>query len=115
MGLYQNNPEEQGKGRRSRGSVRNEDRLADFGKVNTGNEASWGECSEQKLQAVIVGITALGGAVTFSLSRDLGAHSLTLLLSPSKKTLWFNGDAELDDELDAVFATLDAMLMAKGK
>jgi hypothetical protein len=50
----------------------------------------------------VVGITALGGAITLGLSRDLGAHSLTLLLDGNRKTLWFNGNADLSEELEGV-------------
>jgi hypothetical protein len=51
----------------------------------------------------------MGGAVTLGLSRDGGAYSLTLLLESERTTLWFNGGADLDAELEKVRATLDAM------
>ena len=71
--------------------------------------ADWGGCDPARLQAVVVAITALGGAVTLGLSRDLGAHSLTLLLDGNRTTLWFNGNADLDMELEGVKATLDTL------
>lgn len=109
MGAMQNNPDPTKKKSKGRGSVRNGDRLDVFAQQSTSGGADWGGCNSELLQAVVVGITALGGAVTFGLSRDLGAHSLTLMLDGTRKTLWFNGDAELDDELQAVDATLDSM------
>ncbi len=109
MGGMQNNEAKTRGKRKSRGSVRNSDRLADFGKGNLHTGADWAGCDPKRIQAVVTGITSLGGAVTFGLSRDLGAHSLTLMLSDSRKTLWFNGSADLDDELDAVIGTLAAM------
>lgn len=94
---------------KKRGSVNNAGRLEAFrGRGKTGG-ADWGACDPKWLQAVVVGISRLGGAVTFGLSRDQGAHFLTLLLDDGKETLWYNGDADLDDELEAVAATLDTM------
>lgn len=92
-----------------RGSVNNTRRLQAF-KGRTGKAtADWGGCAPERLQAVVVAITAVGGAITFSLSRDGGAHALTLLLDEEKQTLWFNGDSDLDAELAEVFEVLDNM------
>lgn len=98
-----------GKIQSSRGSVRNTDRLSAFSGRGGGGSADWGGCDSKWIQTVVVKITALGGAVTFGMSRDLGAHSLTLLLDDGRTTLWFNGNANLEDELESVAATLDAM------
>lgn len=105
---------EQAKGRVSkkkgkRGAVRNDRRLAAISQRRTGTKADWLGCTAERLQAVIHQITAIGGAVTFGTSRDGGAYSVTLLLDGDRETLWFNGDADLDDELSAVVETLDAM------
>lgn len=95
--------------KRSRGSVDNAGRLAAFAKRESSGSADWGGCDPKWLQAVVVGITGLGGAVTFALSRDQGAYGVTLLLDSERQTLWFNGDADLDLELESVVAVLDAM------
>lgn len=92
-----------------RGSVKNAARLDAFKEKRGSTEASWGSCSAQSLQGVVVAITELGGAVTIGLSRDLGAHSMTLLLDGGRETLWFNGDADLDDEMLKVLGILDSM------
>lgn len=110
MGAMQNNGKQTRKGKGARGSVRNADRLQAFASGGKTGGGDWGACSPERIQAVVVGITVLGGAVTFGMSRDMGAHSLTLLLDDKKRTLWFNGDAELEDELEAVAGTLDAMV-----
>lgn len=94
---------------KSRGSVRNTDRLQAFASGGGTGSADWAACDSKRIQAVVAGITALGGAVTFGLSRDLGAHSLTLMLDGNRKTLWLNGNVDLDEELDSVVVTLDAM------
>lgn len=105
--------EEQVKGmvkkRGRRGSVKNADRLQAFAKRSVSDGADWGGCDPVQIQAVMERITGMGGAVTFGLSRDGGAHSLTLLLDDNRKTLWFNGDADLDEELRNVVAILEAM------
>lgn len=95
--------------RKGRGSVKNQSRLDAFAKQKGSTQADWGGCSPATMQAVVVAITELGGAVTIGLSRDVGAHSLTLLLDGGRETLWFNGDADLDAELDKVLGTLLAM------
>lgn len=92
-----------------RGKVRNADRLQAFASGGPQGDASWGDCDPVKVHAVVIAITGLGGAVTFGLSRDMGAHSITLMLDGNRKTLWFNGDAELSDNLAEVLDTLSAM------
>jgi len=92
-----------------RGSVNNASRLDIFSERTADGGADWGDCSSPMVLAVITGITELGGAVTFSLSRNQGAYGLTLLLDKERQTLWFNGDADLDDEMEKVIATLDTM------
>jgi hypothetical protein len=97
---------ERGKGR---GSVKNSARLAAFGRGASSGEASWRDCECSLLQAVVVTITALGGAITFGLSRDQGAYSLSLILDDHRETLWFNGGSDLDDELKSVLGKLEAI------
>lgn len=109
MGAMQNNDRTPGTKKRTRGTVNNASRLDAFSRGSGGGSADWGGCDPKWIQAVVVGVTSLGGAVTFGLSRDMGAHSVTLLLDDTRKTLWFNGDADLDEELEAVAATLDTM------
>ena len=92
-----------------RGSTDNKRRLEVFRKGSRGGNADWGGCDSKLLQAVVVAITELGGAVTIGLSRNGGAYSLTLLLDDTRETLWFNGDADLDVELEAVRVTLDGL------
>jgi len=109
MGAMQNNGAKTQAGDNNRGSVRNDSRLSAFAKQSTKGSADWGGCDPERIQTVMVAITEMGGAVTFGLSRNLGAYSLTLLLDKSRETLWFNGDADLDEELDMVAATLASM------
>lgn len=92
-----------------RGSVNNNNRLEAFASGSANAGADWGGCDPERLSSVVVKITGLGGAITFGLSRDGGAHSLTLMLDGSRETLWFNGGADLDDELKSVAEKLDAM------
>ncbi len=98
-----------GRSKKSRGSVRNKDRLEAFGRPSSNGKADWGTASEDLVASVVVLVTALGGAVIFGTSRDGGAHLLTLMLDDKRKTLWFNGDSELDDELRPVVDTLSQL------
>lgn len=109
MGAMQNNLQADKTKRGKRGSVNNGSRLAAFSRSQGGGDADWGSCLPEDVLGVIVKITALGGAVTFGMSRNKGAYSLTLLLDQERETLWFNGGADLSDELAGVMATLDAM------
>lgn len=111
MGAMQNNQAgSKNGGRKKRGSVKNASRLEAFANKSGKGQADWGGCNSERLQGVIVGITAMGGAVTFSLSRDTGSHGLTLLLDKERSSLWFNGDSDLDAELDDVMGTLASMV-----
>ncbi|KKK69596.1 hypothetical protein LCGC14_2932450 [marine sediment metagenome] len=92
-----------------RGSTNNKRRLDAFSAEKTGTGADWGTADGPKLVTVVALITALGGAVTFGMSRNNGAYSLTLMLDDHRETLWFNGDADLNEELDGVAMTLDTM------
>lgn len=92
-----------------RGSTNNARRLDAFASKSKSSGADWGGCDPRWLQAIVVGITGLGGAVTFGTSRDRGAYGLTLLLDGDRQTLWFNGDADLEMELEQVVATLETM------
>jgi len=109
MGASRDGNSKSGARSKTRGSTRNFDRLSAFaGREGTG-QADWGACDPARLQTVLVKITELGGAVTFGLSRDMGAHSLTLLLDGNRQTLWFNGNADLDQELLGVAEILGVM------
>jgi hypothetical protein len=47
--------------------------------------------------------------VSFSHSRDGGAHGLALYDQGERIQLWFNGDADLDTELEKVFEYLESL------
>ncbi len=89
-----------------RGSTNNSNRLEAFAKSSHTTGADWGTCSPEKIHGVVMAITELGGAVTFGLSRDNGAHMLTLLLDGHRETLWFNGDSDLDSPGNECFRGL---------
>ncbi len=109
MGSQQNNPTTNKASNGKRGSVRNDKRLESFRSGAGVGSGDWGQAECGPVLALIVAITSLGGAVTFGLSRDGGAHMLTLLLGGDRETLWFNGDADLVVELGQVLVTLEEM------
>lgn len=83
-------------------------RLAAFTAATHSTGADWSSCDAELLKDVVVLITNMGGAVILGMSRDQGAHSLTLMLDGNRKSLWFDGDAELDDKLQEVIGKLQA-------
>lgn len=91
-----------------RGSVNNTRRLDAFKERRGAGNAEWTSCDARLLLAVVDKITGMGGAVTFSLSRDQGAHGLTLLLDDARESLWFNADADLNAALREVIEVLGA-------
>lgn len=100
----------EGRTRKSRGSVKNESRLQKFKQAKEAKgTADWGTASPQAIAAVVTAMQAVGGAITFGLSRDGGAYMLTLLLDGDRQTLWFNGDSDINQELEGVFITLEDM------
>jgi len=108
MGVYGDGDNKK-KGK-ARGSVDNASRLAGLGSnKGAGGAADWGEALPENISAVILGVTRLGGAASFGLSRDKGAYNLTLFLDGDRTTLWFNGDAVLDEELLKVVVYLDGI------
>ncbi len=110
MGAMQNNGNTRRENRKARrGSAKNVSRLEAFAARSGTGSADWGNCDAQRLQAVVVAITGLGGAVTIGLSRDQGAHMMTLLLDDDRTILWFNGDTDLDEELANVLGKLEAL------
>jgi len=109
MGLAKNAKHEETSKNGKRGSTNNKKRLDAFRRGVGSADADWGGCDPRKVQAVVVAITELGGAVTFGLSRDQGAHSLTLMLDGERETLWYNKDADLSDQLDMVLGHLSSM------
>jgi len=110
MGAMQEKVQEKRDKKTKRGSVKNSSRLAAFGKAEPIGEASWETCDKKLISAVVLLVTKLGGACTFGLSRDNGAHMLSLLLDDEKKTLWYNGDAVLTDELQLVVERLQELV-----
>lgn len=96
----------------SRGSTKNSARLAGLGgsQGTGGKRADWGDAHPDNLCAVVLGVTRLGGLVSFGLSRDKGAHSLTIMLDGERAQMWFNGDADLDAELEKVVVYLDTLI-----
>lgn len=97
---------EKGKGR---GSVNNAGRLAGLGGNGKAATGDWGAADPRWVAAVVVAVSSRGGAASFGLSRDKGAHSLTIMLDGERATLWFNGDADLDAELEKVFAYVETL------
>ena len=92
--------------RRTKAAKKEEGRLAAFVGSSETTGADWSSCDGELLKDVVVLITDLGGAVIIGMSRDKGAHSMTLMLGTVRKSLWFDGDADLDEKLGEVIGKL---------
>lgn len=97
---------------KKRGSVDNTGRLkkllADTGQ-QTG-KADWSSADPRWVAGVVHVVTRVGGAVSFGYSRDGGAYSLSIMLDGDRETLWFNGGADIDTELEGVYATFETAM-----
>lgn len=92
-----------------RGTVDNNSRLKQLlgGNGQHSGKADWSSADPRWLAGVIHAVTRVGGAVSFGYSRDGGAYSLSIMLDGDRETLWFNGGADIDTELEAVFSTFE--------
>ena len=95
--------------RNAQGKEKRKNRLGDFEVGKRSLDFDWGGCAPEKLQDVVVGITDLGGAVIFGVSRDGGALSLTIMLDDERQARYFNADSDLDEGLDTISALLESV------
>lgn len=95
---------------KSRGGTAAASRLAGLGKQSqaTGS-ADWSAAESGMLARIIVEVTCRGGLVSFGMSRDQGAHMITILMDNDKRTLWISGSDDLDLELEKIVALLEIM------
>lgn len=66
------------------------------------NGADYAEANFTFVAGIIIETTRRGGAVSFGLSRDKGAYNVTIFLDGDRRTIWINGDADLDVELEKI-------------
>jgi hypothetical protein len=97
---------------KKRGSTDNAGRLKKLlnGAGNQTGKADWSSADSRWIAGVVHVVTRVGGAVSFGYSRDGGAYSLSIMLDGDRETLWFNGGADIDQELEAVFATFETLV-----
>lgn len=100
------NLKKNGKGR---GSVKNSERLSALFTGGGKGMADWDTVNPAWLHAVVVRMSRIGGAATFGVSRDGGAYMLTLLLDGDRQVLWFNGDADVNAELENACYLIDTL------
>ncbi len=95
------------KSNKARNSPRKNGRLAAFTPGGGEGEADWSSCDSDWLRTVVLAITSMGGAITFGLSRDMGAYSVTLMLDGDRKTLWFGSGSDMTDEMKTIAGQLE--------
>lgn len=98
------------KGNGKRGSVNNAGRLSGFkvARSETVGKADWTRADPRWVMAVVGAASAAGCEVAFSYTKDGGAFGLKLFDfgNGERVQLWFNGDCDLDGELEQVYYTL---------
>ncbi len=96
--------------KKSRGASNVGKKLEGFGKAQgAAGTCDWGEAMPENISAVVLGITRIGGAVSFGLSRDKGAYNVTLMLEGERRTVWINGNEPLDEKLTEIIIQLDGI------
>lgn len=99
-----------GKKKSRRGSVNNAKRLEGLqSKGATRGSADWSGADPRWVAAVVALATRLGMICSFKLSRDGGAHGISLYDDGENVALWFNQDADLDLELEKVYVYLETL------
>lgn len=95
--------------KKKRGTTDNVGRLKKLlaGTGQQTGKADWSAADPRWVAGVVHVVTRVGGAVSFGYSRDMGAYSLSIMLDGDRETLWFNGGADIDAELEAVYATFE--------
>lgn len=64
--------------------------------------ADYAEADFTWIAGIIIEATKRGGAASFGLSRDKGAYNVTIFLDGDRRTVWINGDADLNAELEKI-------------
>lgn len=73
------------------------------------SQMDWGDAMPEMLSASILAVTRAGGLVSFGRSRDLSALSVTVFLDGERKVVWYNGDNDLDGELEKLVHYFDSL------
>lgn len=68
----------------------------------TSGGADYAEADFSFVAGIIIETTRRGGAVSLGLSRDKGAYNVTIFMDGDRRTVWINGDADLNAELEKI-------------
>lgn len=71
--------------------------------------ADYAEADFACVAGIIIETTRRGGAVSFGLSRDKGAYNVTVFMDGDRRTVWINGDADLNAELEKILHFIAAL------
>lgn len=75
----------------------------------TSGGADYAEADFTYVAGIIIEVTRRGGAASFGLSRDKGAYNVTIFLDGDRRTVWINGDADLNHELEKILHFIAAL------
>jgi len=95
---------------KKRGDTNVASRLAGLG-VSQGETgmADWGDAHPDNVIAALLGVTRLGGAISFGLSRDKGAFNITIFLDGDKRTVWVSSAESVDEALTKIAIHMDGI------
>lgn len=93
-----------------RGATKVESRLAGLGGTSPeAGGADWGDAHPDNVIAALLGVTRLGGAISFGLSRDKGAFNITIFLDGEKRTVWVSSAESVDEALTKIAIHMDGI------
>lgn len=93
-----------------RGSSNPGKRLDGLGsRTGTGGSASYVGVDAGFLYGIVVEITQRGGAVSFGLSRSKEAWNVTLFLDGDRRTVWINGNEDVNAKLEEIYYHLQSI------
>lgn len=92
-----------------RGSVDNAGRLGKLFHNKHSGAVDWANAAPEALLAIVCAVTSRGGACSFGTSRDGGAYSITIMMGGERETLWFNGGADLNMEIEQAIYLIETL------
>lgn len=108
MGATKSNTQATKSGKR--GSVDNAKRLAALNQPEkTTAGADWSTADPRWLAACVARICASGGGILLGYSRDQGAYRVIVYMGDDMAKLWWNGDCDLNHELESLFTWAEGL------
>lgn len=69
----------------------------------------WGDALPERIASLVVATTRLGGLASFGKATRGDALAITIFLDDERETVYINGSADLDAELEKLILYVDAL------